>query len=60
MNTLFTDVHAAVEEGHFIQKDLRKTCFIVVDDDNNLHVITADQYARRKWETTRVIEKFNR
>ena len=60
MNTLFTDVTAAVEEGHFIQMDLKKTCLLVCDDDDNMYVITEDQYALEKWKCHRVLEIFHR
>jgi hypothetical protein len=60
MNTLFTDHLAAVEEGDFIQNDLKKTALLVVDKDNNMHVITEDQYSSKKWKETRVLEIFHR
>jgi hypothetical protein len=59
MNTLFTDIHAAIDEGHFIQKDLKKTCYLVTDQLNQLHVITEDQYKRPKWHAHRVLEIFH-
>lgn len=60
MNTLFTDVDAAIEEAHFIQHELKKTAHILLDTDNQLHVVTNDQYMRPLWETFRVIETFRR
>jgi len=59
MNTLFTDIGAAVDEGHFIQKELGKTCYIVIDEQDLLHVITHDQYKRPKWQAHRVLEIFH-
>jgi hypothetical protein len=56
--TLFTDIAAAIEEGDFIQNTLNKVAYLVCDDNNDLHVITEDQYARPKWETTKVLEIF--
>lgn len=59
MNTLFTSVEAAIEEAHFIQHELNKTAYIVTDVQDQLHVITADQYARDKWAAHRVLEIFH-
>ena len=60
MTTPFTDVSAAVEEGHFIQHELKKTCYLVCNDDRELFVITDDQYRRDKWSAHTVIEIFHR
>lgn len=60
MNTIFTDYEAAVEEGHFIQHDLNKSAYFVIDDENNMHVITEDQYQRPRWEHYQVLEIFHR
>lgn len=60
MNTLFTDFEAAVEEAHFIQMDLGKTCLLVTDEDDNMYVITDDQYELPKWKCHRVLEIFHR
>ncbi len=60
MNTIFTDLTAAIEEAHFIQHDLNKTAYMVVDQQNNLHVVTDTQYAAPTWATFRVIETFHR
>ena len=59
MTTPFTDVDAAVEEGHFIQHELKKTAYIVCNDDNELFVITTDQYRRDKWNAHTVLEIFH-
>ena len=40
MTTPFTDVDAAVAEGHFIQHSLNKTAYIVCDDKSLLFVLT--------------------
>lgn len=60
MNTLFTDHLAAVEEGDFIQNNLNKTAYLVVDDNNDMFVITEDQYQRPRWSECRVLELFHR
>lgn len=60
MNTLFTDIEAAVEEGDFIQNQLKKTAYLVLDEEDNMHVITEDQYKRPRWSDVRVLEIFHR
>lgn len=44
MTTPWTDVEAAVEEGHFIQDRLGKTAYLVCDLDRNLYVFTHDEF----------------
>lgn len=58
MSTPFTDVDAAVEEGHFIQNTLNKTAYLVCDADRNIYVINEDQYALNKWADHTVLEIF--
>lgn len=60
MNTLFTDIEAAIEEGDFIQNKLKKTALLVVDEDDNMYVITDEQYERPRWSNARVLEIFHR
>ena len=59
MTAPFTDVDAAVAEGHFIQHSLNKTAYIVCDDKSLLFVLTDDQYSRDKWCGFAVLEIFH-
>lgn len=59
MSTHFTDVDAAVEEGHFIQHKLNKAAYFVCDADRNLYVITEDQYRQERWADYSVLEIFH-
>jgi hypothetical protein len=59
MTTPFTDVDAAVEEGHFIQNTLNKTAYLVCDVHRDIYVLTEDQYAHKKWADHTVLEIFH-
>lgn len=54
--TKFTDIHAAIEEAHFIQHQLNETALITVDKHNNLFVITRNQYESKEHSTDTVLE----
>lgn len=58
MTTPFSDVQAAVEEGHFIQHKLNKTAYLVCDDYANFYVLTDEQYHQEEWSSHRVLEIF--
>ena len=60
MSTPFTDIEAAIKEGHFIQHELKKTAYLVCNDERDLFVITDDQYRREKWNGHTVLEIFHR
>ena len=59
MSTPFTDVDAAVEEGHFIQNKLNKAAYLVSDADRNLYVLTEGQYQQKQWANHSVLEIFH-
>jgi len=44
MSNRFTDIEAAVEEGHFIQTKLSKTAYLACDLQRNLYVFTHEEY----------------
>lgn len=60
MNNLFTDVEAAVEEGHYIQHTLGRTAYLVCDSDRKLYVLTDKEFHARKNKKLDVIEIFHR
>lgn len=57
-DNLFTDIDAAVEEGHFIQNKLGKTAYLVCDAARNLYVFTHEEFKAFK-KKTKVIEIFH-
>lgn len=59
MSTLFTDIDAAIEEGHFIQNHLRRTAYLVCDSERNLHVFENKEFLPVQSEY-QVIEIFHR
>jgi len=58
MTTPWTDVDAAVEEGHFIQDRLGKTAYLVCDLSRNLFVFTHDEFKAFK-KKLHVLEIFH-
>lgn len=58
MSTLFTDVEAAIEEGHFLQNDFNQTAYLIVSNNNQLFVITEDQYGNCDWKSHKILEIF--
>lgn len=54
--TRFTNIEAAIEEAHFIQNQLGETALITTDKDNNLYVITRNQYESKEHSTDTVLE----
>jgi hypothetical protein len=58
IGTLFTDIEAAVEEGHFIQNKLGKTAYLACDRQRNLYVFTHEELKAFKKKTT-VLEIFH-
>lgn len=60
ISNVWTDIEGAVEEGHFIQHELRKDAYLVCNDERELFVITNDQYHLPTWCTHTVIEIFQR
>lgn len=61
MNNLFTDVEAAVEEGHYIQHTLGRTAYLVCDSAQKLYVLTDKEFhAHKQKNKLKVIEIFHR
>lgn len=57
-DNLFTDINAAVEEGHFIQHRLGKTAYLVCDMADNLYVFTHEEFTAFK-KKLKVLEIFH-
>ena len=55
----FTDIEAAVEEGHFIQHHLDKTALLVCNKRRDLFVLTEEDY-RSAQSKFQVLEIFHR
>lgn len=58
MSTRFTDVEAAIEEGHFLQNDFNQTAYLIFSNNRELYVITEDQHDSYDWKTHKILEIF--
>jgi DNA-binding transcriptional regulator/RsmH inhibitor MraZ len=58
ISNVWTDIEAAVEEGHFIQNQLSKTAYLACDMQRNLYVFTHEELKAFK-KKLKILEIFH-